>query len=103
LRGDRSSGVSRTRRAFIADTLDKENIAPGTLTLHAERSTSMRSKGVAALLIDLDVAKTHSRPHVSDDDPYSEAQFKALLSKLSVAFDATDSSRTPIGCWAQGP
>jgi putative transposase len=38
----------------------------------------MRSKGVAALLIDLDVAKTHSRPHVSDDNPYSEAQFKTL-------------------------
>ena len=39
---------------------------------------SMRSKPVAALLIDLDVAKTHSRPHVSDDNPYSEAQFKTL-------------------------
>ena len=38
----------------------------------------MRSKPVAALLIDLDVAKTHSRPHVSDDNPYSEAQFKTL-------------------------
>jgi putative transposase len=63
---------------LIADTLDKENIAPGTLTLHADRGTSMRSKGVAALLIDLDVAKTHSRPHVSDDNPYSEAQFKTL-------------------------
>ena len=63
---------------LIADTLEKENIAPGTLTLHADRGTSMRSKGVAALLIDLDVAKTHSRPHVSDDNPYSEAQFKTL-------------------------
>jgi putative transposase len=48
------------------------------LTLHADRGTSMRSKPVAALLIDLDVAKTHSRPHVSDDNPYSEAQFKTL-------------------------
>jgi putative transposase len=63
---------------LIADTLEKENIAPGTLTLHADRGTSMRSKPVAALLIDLDVAKTHSRPHVSDDNPYSEAQFKTL-------------------------
>ena len=62
----------------IADTLEKENIAPGTLTLHADRGTSMRSKPVAALLIDLEVAKTHSRPHVSDDNPYSEAQFKTL-------------------------
>ncbi len=38
----------------------------------------MRSKPVAALLVDLDVAKSHSRPHVSDDNPYSEAQFKTM-------------------------
>jgi putative transposase len=63
---------------LIAETIDKQNIAPGTLTLHADRGTSMRSKPVAALLVDLDVAKTHSRPHLSDDNPYSEAQFKTL-------------------------
>jgi putative transposase len=63
---------------LIADTVAKEGIAPGTLTLHADRGTSMRSKPVAALLVDLDVRKTHSRPHVSDDNPYSEAQFKTL-------------------------
>jgi Integrase core domain len=38
----------------------------------------MRSKPVASLLADLDVVKSHSRPHVSDDNPYSEAQFKTL-------------------------
>ena len=63
---------------LIADTIDKQNIAPGTLTLHADRGTSMRCKPVAALLVDLDVAKTHSRPRVSDDNPYSEAKFKTL-------------------------
>lgn len=63
---------------LIADTLAKQHIAPGTLTLHADRGTSMRSKPVAALLIDLDVARTHSRPHVSDDNPYSESQFRTL-------------------------
>lgn len=63
---------------FIADTVEKHNIEPGTLTLHADRGTSMRSKPVAALLVDLDVAKTHSRPHVSDDNPYSESQFRTL-------------------------
>jgi putative transposase len=63
---------------LISDTVLKHDIAPGTLTLHADRGSSMRSKPVAALLIDLDVAKTHSRPHVSDDNPYSEAQFKTL-------------------------
>ncbi len=63
---------------LIGDTIEKHNIAPGTLTLHADRGTSMRSKPVASLLIDLDVTKSHSRPHVSDDNPYSEAQFKTL-------------------------
>ena len=63
---------------LIAETVANQNIAPGTLTLHADRGTSMRSKPVAALLVDLDVAKTHSRPHVSDDNPFSEAQFRTL-------------------------
>ncbi len=63
---------------LIAETVGKENIAPGTLTLHADRGTSMRSKPVAALLVDLQVTKSHSRPHVSDDNPYSESQFKTL-------------------------
>jgi putative transposase len=63
---------------LIADTTAKQDIAPGTLTLHADRGTSMRSKPVAALLVDLDVAKSHSRPYVSADNPFSEAQFKTL-------------------------
>jgi putative transposase len=63
---------------LISDTVAKHNIAPNTLTLHADRGSSMRSKPVAALLVDLEIAKTHSRPHVSDDNPYSEAQFKTL-------------------------
>jgi putative transposase len=63
---------------LIAETIDKQNIVPGTLTLHADRGTSMRSKSVAQLLVDLDVTKTHSRPHVSDDNPFSEAHFKTL-------------------------
>jgi putative transposase len=63
---------------LIADTAAKHDIRPGTLTLHADRGTSMRSKPVAALLVDLEIAKTHSRPHVSDDNPFSEAQFKTL-------------------------
>lgn len=63
---------------LIADTAAKQHIVPGTLTLHADRGTSMRSKPVAALLVDLDITRTHSRPHVSNDNPYSEAQFKTL-------------------------
>lgn len=63
---------------LIGDSAAKESIAPGTLTLHADRGSSMRSKPVATLLSDLGIAKSHSRPYVSDDNPYSEAQFKTL-------------------------
>ena len=63
---------------LIADSAMKEGIRPGTLTLHADRGSSMRSKPVATLLADLGIAKSHSRPYVSDDNPYSEAQFKTL-------------------------
>lgn len=63
---------------LIAETIAKEGIAPGQLTIHADRGSSMRSKDVAFLLADLGVTKTHSRPHVSNDNPYSEAQFKTL-------------------------
>lgn len=63
---------------LIADSVRKQGIAAGTLTIHADRGSSMASKPVALLLADLGVAKSHSRPHVSNDNPYSEAQFKTL-------------------------
>ena len=62
----------------IHDTCGKEGIARGHLTLHADRGSSMTSKSVAHLAAELGVTKTYSRPHVSDDNPYSEAQFKTL-------------------------
>ena len=65
-------------KQLIADTVAKQAITAGTLTLHADRGSSMRSKPVAALLVDLEVVKSHSRPYVSDDNPFSEAQFKTL-------------------------
>ncbi len=64
--------------AFIADTLTRHGIDRDQLTLHADRGTSMTSKPVAQLLVDLGVARSHSRPHVSNDNPYSEANFKTL-------------------------
>ena len=65
--------------ALIAETLAKQGRSrPGQLTLHADRGSSMTSKPVAFLLADLGVTKTHSRPHISNDNPYSEAQFKTL-------------------------
>jgi putative transposase len=63
---------------LIQETMEKQNIQPGQLTIHADRGSSMKSKPVAFLLSDLGVTKTHSRPHISDDNPYSEAQFKTL-------------------------
>jgi putative transposase len=63
---------------LIQETMEKQNIQPGQLTIHADRGASMKSKPVALLLSDLGVTKTHSRPHTSDDNPYSEAQFKTL-------------------------
>jgi len=63
---------------LIGDTVAKQGIEPGQLTIHADRGSSMRSKPVALLLADLGVAKSHSRPHTSNDNPYSEAQFKTL-------------------------
>lgn len=63
---------------FIRETCDKQGILPGQLTIHADRGSSMKSKPVALLLADLGVTKTHSRPHVSNDNPFSESQFKTL-------------------------
>lgn len=63
---------------LIAATCLRQNIPPGQLTVHADRGSSMTSKSVAFLMADLGVTKTHSRPHVSNDNPYSEAQFKTL-------------------------
>lgn len=63
---------------LLAETIGKHGIPPEQLTLHADRGTSMASKPVALLLADLGVAKSHSRPHCSNDNPYSEAQFKTL-------------------------
>lgn len=63
---------------LIRETCHKQGIQPGQLTLHADNGSAMIAKSVAQLLIDLDVVKSHSRPHVSDDNPFSEAQFKTL-------------------------
>lgn len=75
--------VAAAESASLADQLlssayQQQGITPGQLTIHADRGPSMKSKHVAMLLADMGVTKTHSRPHVSDDNPYSEAQFKTL-------------------------
>jgi putative transposase len=65
-------------KRLIQETCRKFDIAAGQLTLHADRGSSMTSKPVAFLLADLGVTKTHSRPYVSDDNPFSESQFRTL-------------------------
>jgi putative transposase len=65
-------------KRLIEDTCEKQEIAKGQLTIHADRGSSMTSKPVAFLMADLGVTKTHSRPHVSDDNPYSESQFRTM-------------------------
>ena len=64
--------------ALISETLLREQIPPGQLTLHADRGSAMTSKPVAALLVELGVVKSHSRPHTSDDNPFSESHFKTM-------------------------
>jgi putative transposase len=63
---------------FIHETCARQGIGRDQLTIHADRGQAMISKSVAFLLADLGVTKTHSRPHVSNDNPFSEAQFKTL-------------------------
>jgi putative transposase len=75
---------------LIAATAAKQHIGRGQLTIHADRGSSMTSKPVAFLLADLGVIQSHSRPHVSNDNPYSEAQFKTL--KYRPAFPGRFSS-----------
>jgi putative transposase len=71
---------------LISETCAKQDITRGQLSLHADRGSSMTSKPVALLLADLGITQSHSRPHVSNDNPYSEAAFKTL--KYRPAFPA---------------
>ncbi len=63
---------------LISETIEKQQIEAGELTIHADRGASMRSRSVAFLLAELGVTKSHSRPHTSNDNPYSEAGFKTM-------------------------
>ena len=75
---------------LIAQAASQQKILPGSLTVHADRGSSMTSKPVAFLLADLGITKTHSRPYTSTDNPYSEAHFKTL--KYRPCFPARFSS-----------
>ena len=76
LLADRES--NELAKQLIEGACMSQRIQPGQLTVHSDNGPSMTAKGVALLLADLGVTKSHSRPHVSNDNPYSEAQFKTL-------------------------
>ncbi len=63
---------------LIRETIEKQGISQNQLIIHSDRGPSMKSHGVAQLLGTLGVTKSHSRPHVSNDNPFSESQFKTL-------------------------
>jgi putative transposase len=65
-------------KRLIAESCARQNVEPGQLIIHADRGSPMRSKTLAQTMAALGVTKSHSRPHVSDDNPFSEAQFKTL-------------------------
>ncbi len=69
---------STLAQRLIEHSCRSQNIQPGQLTIHADRGSSMKSKPVALLMADLGVLKTHSRPHVSNDNPFSESQFRTM-------------------------
>jgi putative transposase len=80
---------------LIRQTCAKQDIGRDQLTIHADRGSSMTSKPVAFLLADLGITQSHSRPHVSDDNPFSEAQFKTLKYRPDFPdrFDSIEAAR----------
>ncbi|MCC7165487.1 MAG: transposase family protein [Anaerolineae bacterium] len=84
---------------LVRETRAKQNIPLGQLTLHADRGSAMTAKPLALLLSDLGVTKSHSRPRVSNDNPYSEAQFKTM--KYRPDYPAFFESLLAARAWAQ--
>lgn len=65
-------------KELIADAIARHRVPPGQLAVHADNGSSMTSNPVVELLTFLGIGRSHSRPHVSNDNPYSESQFKTL-------------------------
>jgi len=73
---DKESATLATK--LIEEACERQKIEPGQLNIHADRGSPMVSKTLALKIADLGLTKTHSRPHVSNDNPFSEAHFKTL-------------------------
>jgi len=86
-------------KTLIETSCERQDITPDRLTLHADRGASMTSKTVAQLLSDLGINKSHSRPRVSNDNAYSESQFKTLKydSKFPGSFESIEDAREYLG------
>jgi putative transposase len=84
---------------LISQSCDKQGVRPEQLTIHADRGSPMIAKPVALLLADLGVTKSHSRPHTSNDNPFSEAQFKTM--KYRPDYPARFGCQEDAHSWAQ--
>ena len=91
--GAENAGLAQ---ALIDETCDKHGIARDSLTLHSDRGSPMRAKTTAELLVDLGVAASFSRPRVSNDNPFSEAQFKTFKYRpqFPASFEGVEHART---------
>jgi len=70
--------TSELARLLVSKSAHKQGILPGQLTLHSDNGTPMKGKPLVGLLDELGIDRSHSRPHTSDDNPFSEAQFKTM-------------------------
>lgn len=86
-------------KELLATCCARHQIEPGQLTIHADNGSAMQSKSVALLLADLGVAKSHSRPGVSNDNPFSEAQFRTL--KYAPGYPDRFGCLADVRQWAQ--
>ncbi len=86
-------------QTLITESCARQNIHPQQLTIHADRGATMVAKPLAALLADLGVSESHSRPHVSNDNPFSEAQFKTM--KYQPTYPKRFGSQADAHSWAQ--
>ena len=86
---------SELAKQLIAETARKQGIQPDQLTLHADNGSPMTGKPLSQLLVDLGITKSHSRPHTSDDNPFSEAQFKTMKYRPDYPdrFDSIEAAR----------
>jgi putative transposase len=90
---------SQLAKQLIAETARKPGIQPDQLTRHADNGSPMKGKPLSQLLVDLGITKSHSRPHTSDDNPFSQAQFKTMKYRPDYPdrFASIDDART----WAR--